>query len=189
MGSSHRAFGMQQVIRAARHRHRTGKLAAGLGFHRGDRYGAADGVAAEQRALRPAQHFQPLDIHDVENGAHRAGDVDAVHVETHARLGGGQKLFLTHAAQIDGGGVRRAAKAGVVLQGHAGHELGDLVEAGNAAVVQGFAGIGGNGDGRALQPFLPHAGRHHDLFQHQRRAVPSLRGFGRASVERYERER
>ncbi len=172
-----RAFGVQQVVRASRHGHRTAELAAGFRLHRGDRYGAADGVAAEQRALGTAQHLQLLDVDDVQDGPHGAGDVDAIHVQTHAGLGGGQELLLTHPAQIDSRGVGGAAEAGVVFQGHAGHELGDLIQAGDAPVVERLTGVGGDGDGCVLQPLFPHAGGHHDLFQHLGRAVPSLRLF------------
>ena len=45
---------------------------------------AADGVAAIKRALRPAQHFDPLDIVDIEHRSLRTIEVDVVEVDPDA---------------------------------------------------------------------------------------------------------
>ena len=45
---------------------------------------AADGVAAIERALRAAQHFDPLDIVDIEHGGLRTVEVNIVEVDADA---------------------------------------------------------------------------------------------------------
>ena len=46
----------------------------------------ADGVAAIERALRAAQHLDPLDVVDVEHRCLRAVEIDVVKVDADARF-------------------------------------------------------------------------------------------------------
>src|SRR5690606_3685470 len=48
-------------------------------------HGAADRVAAVQRALRAAQHFDALNVENVEHRRLRTGNVDVVDIEANAR--------------------------------------------------------------------------------------------------------
>jgi hypothetical protein len=64
---------------------------------------AADGVAAVQRALRAAQHFDALDVEHVEHRALRAIDVDVVDIEADAGLVAPQRILLADAADVGSG--------------------------------------------------------------------------------------
>ena len=71
---------------------------------------ARGGVLAEQRALRSAQHFDPLDVEEVERRRRRPRVEDAVDVEADARLDAvvGQPERRAEAADVD----RRVARVG-----------------------------------------------------------------------------
>ncbi len=87
---------------------------------RGHADGAADGVHAEQRTLRAAQHFHPVDVGEVEQAAAGAGDEYAVDVDTDARIGGVEEIVLPDAAHIE----VRVAAALVRADGLHAHDLG-----------------------------------------------------------------
>ena len=72
--------------------------------------GAADGVAAVERALRAAQHFDAADVEDVEHRTLRASDIDVVNIEAHAGLEAPQRILLADAA--DEGDQRRVRTTG-----------------------------------------------------------------------------
>ena len=79
-----RAHGVviEAAIAAAVHGHarRAGQLVAGFfGVHQ---YGAAGDVAAEQDALRAAQHFNALQVENVENNAVVNAQIHPVHKHT-----------------------------------------------------------------------------------------------------------
>ena len=65
---------------------------------------AADSVAAIKRALRAAQHFDPLDIVDIEHGGLRAVEIDVVKIDPDALLEARNRVLLADAA--DEGGER-----------------------------------------------------------------------------------
>ena len=65
---------------------------------------AADRVAAVKRALRPAQHLDPLDVVNVEHGRLRAIKVDVVKIDADAAFEAGDRILLADAA--DKGGQR-----------------------------------------------------------------------------------
>ena len=88
----------------ARRLPRAGRKPAGDVFDR-----AADRVAAVQRSLRAAQHFDPFDVVDVEHRALRAVEVDVVEIEADALLEAGDRILLADAA--DEGGQRRVGAA------------------------------------------------------------------------------
>jgi hypothetical protein len=71
-------------------------IALRLACHDVDR--AADVVLAEQRALRTAQHFDAFRLGEVEIRAERAGEIDAVDVETDGRVRRQQEVELADAA-------------------------------------------------------------------------------------------
>ena len=68
------------------------------GGFRDDGESAALGVAAEQRALRSAQHFDALNVEQRSVEALRAAHVDAVDVGANARVAGGLVLVERHDA-------------------------------------------------------------------------------------------
>ena len=113
---------------------------------------AADRVAAVKRALRPAQHFDPLDIIDVENSGLRAIEIDIVHIQTDARLEAGDRVLLSHAA--DEGGQRRIRTA-ADFQRQVRYDLGNFGQFLGAAAFQGFPADGRYCDGNIDQPLFP----------------------------------
>src|SRR5690606_4728009 len=74
-----------------------------------DRVGAADRVLAVERALRAAQNFDALDVEQVHLRAANTRVVDAIDVEADRGVERLQRVRLTNAADVDVGGVRRAA--------------------------------------------------------------------------------
>ena len=70
---------------------------------------AADRVLAVERALRPAQHLDPLQIEQVELGAADAAVIDAVDIDADRRIEGLQRVGLADAANVDVGRVGGAA--------------------------------------------------------------------------------
>ena len=59
---------------------------------------AADGVAAVERALRTAQHFDALDVVDVEHRRLRAVEIDVVEIDADALLEARNRILLADAA-------------------------------------------------------------------------------------------
>ncbi|MNX84186.1 hypothetical protein D3C86_1159740 [compost metagenome] len=112
---------------------------------------AADGVAAIEGALGPAQDLQPLDVEDVQHGALRTGHIDVVDVEADAWLEAPQRVLLTDPAdKARQGGVGAArdldrSVRGLLLQG------GDV---GGAGLLQTLRTDGGDSDRHVLQAFL-----------------------------------
>ena len=63
---------------------------------------AADGVLAEQSALRPAQDLHPFKIEQVQGGPLVAPDIHPVDVQAHSGVGGDHVVGLADAAQKHG---------------------------------------------------------------------------------------
>src|SRR5690606_13128401 len=61
---------------------------------------AADRVATRQRALRSAQHFDPLEVEQVEDRSRQRGIIDVVDIEADARLDRGIEVELAHPADV-----------------------------------------------------------------------------------------
>ena len=112
---------------------------------------AAGSVAAEQGALRPAQHFDALDVDHVEGPAGRTGKVDAVDIGADRLVDRHQAVGRALAAHEDGG------RAGL---GHGAGEVevrGGRLQLGHAHDLLLFkvrAGKGADGNRGGLQAFL-----------------------------------
>ena len=127
-------------------------------------HGAAGGVAAVQGALRAAQDLDA--VHVVEEGVvvDLAGDVDAVDIGADRRIGGGQRLVLTDAAQEERGG---AAETDVVAADEV-RDLGDHIErVVDLLTVDVFGAEGGDRDRHILQRGGRALRRDGDLCQHE----------------------
>ena len=70
------------------------------GFDGGIQNSAAGGVFAEQRALRPAQHLDALDLHSIKQRPRGAADIDFVKIDTHAGIRGDLGFPLADTAYI-----------------------------------------------------------------------------------------
>ncbi len=123
---------------------------------------AADRVAAVQRALRAAQHFEALDVVNVEHGALRAGHVHVVNVETDAGLETPERVLLADAA--DEGDQRRVGAARH-LQGEVGRGLLQPRDVLRADGLDAFGRECGHRDRHVLQRFLAAAGGDGDLLE------------------------
>jgi hypothetical protein len=121
---------------------------------------AADRVAAVERALRPAQHLDPLDVVNVEHGRLRAVEEDVVEIEADARLEAGDRILLADAA--DEGG-QRGVGAARGLQRDVGRGVGDVGEVDRALALERLALISGDGDRHVDQIFRPTPGRDDDV--------------------------
>src|SRR5690606_35456330 len=93
-------LGVELVVVAHGDRAETGGLGGQAARDVLDR--ATDGVLVVQRALRAAQHLDALDVEHVQQGALRAGDVDIVQVDAHARAHAPQRIGLADAAAVGG---------------------------------------------------------------------------------------
>ncbi len=118
---------------------------------------AGAGIAAIERALRPAQDFDALDIVEVEHRADLARLVDVVDIDRDHRLLNG--VGLAHAAQGIGlGGVADIGPG----DGEVGDLAGEVADRVDLAVLQVLGPEGRNRDRRILQVgFAPLGGHHH----------------------------
>jgi hypothetical protein len=109
---------------------------------------AAGGVAAEQRALRPVEHFDPLDPAQVEQRADRRGEIDPVDIRRDAVLDA-ERRALADAAQV---GLGERARA---HHHQARHDLAERRHLGRLHLLERFAGPGGERDRHVLGAFGP----------------------------------
>ncbi len=124
--------------------------------------GAADRVAAVQRALRAAQHFEALDVVDVEHGALRPRHVHVVDVEADAGLEAPERVLLADAADE---GDQRGIGAARDLQGEVRRGLLQPRDVRRAGVLDAVGGECGKRDRHVLQRFLATAGSDRDLLE------------------------
>jgi hypothetical protein len=102
---------------------------------------AAGGVAAEQCALRPAQHFDPLDVEQRQVVGVLPGQIDVVDIGPDRRIEGCDRFGIAEAAQEVSIG---RTDAGIALRLEVGNELPQLqrvVDALRAKLVRGKAEI------------------------------------------------
>ena len=122
--------------------------------------GTADGVAAIECALRTTQHFDPLDIINVQNCPLRAVEIDIVEVDTDAGFKAGNRILLAHAADERG---QRRIGATRVFERDIGCGVADVSDVERALRLERGARIGGNGDGNILKAFLAAARSDNDF--------------------------
>ncbi len=88
---------------------------------------AGGGVAPEQRALRPAQHFQPLHVEQFGQRRPRARAVDAVDKHAHRRFEGGVVALGADAANADHQPLGFGTVGGGLEAGRNAHHFLDIV--------------------------------------------------------------
>ena len=111
---------------------------------------AAGGVAAEQCALRPAQHLDPLDIEEAEVVGVLAADIDVIDIGADRRIEGCDRFRVADPAQVIGVG---RTQAGVVEAHQVRHELGHIQRGVDPARLQRFGIEGRNRDRHVLYAF------------------------------------
>ena len=121
---------------------------------------AAGRVAAEQRALRAAQHFDALYVEQrAGEGAH-GGDVGVIGVHRDRRFLVIAEIVLRNAAQVvngDGGAV--------LVELHAGSLVCNRSDVGDSELLQRGAVKCGDGSAHGLQVLLALLGGHRDFIQ------------------------
>ena len=125
--------------------------------------GAADGVAARQRALRTAQDFDALEVEQVEQRAGQRGQVDVVDVQADARFQREVEVGLADAADV--GDEAGAVGLRLRREEDVGRLRGDFVDAGLAARLEHVAGDRGDGERRFLQILAAELRGHDDFFE------------------------
>ena len=120
---------------------------------------AAGGVAAVERTLRPFQHLDAVDIHQLLGRIDRPRQIDAVDIDGDRRVGADIQLVAANAADI------RLADHRVGGELQAGSELGQLRRALNPANLQCIAGEGGDRQRNLLQILRPPFGGDRDLLE------------------------
>jgi len=116
---------------------------------------AANGVAAIQRALRPAQHFDPLDIVDIEHGGLRAVEIYVIKVDADALLEARDRILLADTA--DEGG-QRGVGAARGFQRHVRRRLRQFGDVDRAGARKLIAAERRDGDRNIDQPLLTATG-------------------------------
>jgi hypothetical protein len=122
---------------------------------------AAGGVAAEQRALRAAQHLDTINVEQGKRESRHLADVDVVDVNggrTFLVIG---KVVLRHTANRQTE-RRRSVRLG---QYHRGHGLGNVRGRGGADRGQIVAGDRRQRDADVLRVLLAFLSGHHDFFE------------------------
>ena len=136
--------------------------------------GAAGGVAAEQGALRPAQHLDPLQVEQGEARRDEGAGIAVVLIDGHRRLLLVAEVVLRHAADVEDHGGRGVL---VHLQaGHVPHQIGGVLD---ALAGQLGGAHHGHGNAHVLQALFPPLGGDHHLLHLIRR-----RGCGRSVCRR-----
>ena len=120
---------------------------AGLARRQVDR--AAGGVAAVERALRPAQHLDLLEIEEPRALRERRADIDAVDIDADRARGGRVEIVDADAPDEDA----RIGGAVVRLDLQAGRLVGEIDDIGDPAVADRVATDRGDGDGYVLKFF------------------------------------
>ena len=136
---------------------------------------AGQRVASEQGALRTAQHFRPLQVHQVHHAADGAGDVDAVHIHADRRIGVDDEVELPDAADEYRRRRREPAHRSRLLDVHIGRGLRNIGDIEVPAKIHLVFGVRGHRDGRVLERFLAPSRRHHDFLDGEGVGPRSLR--------------
>ena len=160
-GEVGRAARLEAVIVARRYAERAAAVA--IRFLRYQAYGAADGVLAEQRALRAAQHLDPFEVEQVEHGALRPADVDVVDIDGDAGLERQNVVAETHAANERGHG--RAPTGAQGLNHGIRHEVADVRDIREVALLEAGRRDRRDRDGGGLQLLLSELRGDDDLFE------------------------
>jgi hypothetical protein len=123
--------------------------------------GAADGVAAVESALRPAQDLDPFDVVNVQDRALRTVEVDVIEIEADPLLEAGDRVLLADAADEGGQGRVCGARR---FNRDVGRGVADVGDVRRAFALELGAAVGGNGDRHVLQPFVAAPGGDRDAF-------------------------
>ncbi|MNJ45879.1 hypothetical protein D3C77_409910 [compost metagenome] len=142
---------------------------------------AADGVAAVERALRPAQDGHAADVEEVLNRADVARQIDPVQLDPDRGLEARFDVGIAQAANIEGAGEGVGADR---RQDHVRHLAVQVQQALDLAVLKRFHAEGADRQGHVLKPLLAALGGDDDVGDGGRRSFRSrgvLRHDGRGA--------
>ena len=166
--SADRASELHQVVvadRSLRPRRQLWLQGAGDELHR-----SADGVAAIECALRPAQHLDTVDVVDRQERPLGPAQIDVVDIDPDAGVGKGQAVDLADPADIDHS-VGRIAH----MQGQVGDRALEIADVAGLHGVQGIAADRRDRHRYVLQPLATPPGGDHDFLDSDD-ALPIGRG-------------
>ncbi len=151
--------------------HRIRRGGEGVGGFVGDHVDrTADGVAAVERALRPPQNFDAVDVVEFGIDRRRALNVDAVDVVSHRGVPARRGVLAAQAAHrndvLAAGDPRAEAERW--------NPKPEILEPDDALGLQGLTAERGDGDGHLLQVFFTALGRDNQGFDFRDRG----RGLG-----------
>ena len=113
-----RCLGIEAIERAPGNLACEIKLVTRAGRNYADR--SADRVASEQRALRPFEYLDTLNIQQLNHRTHAAREINAVDINADTGLKVERKIGLAYTANVGCQGIRRAAKPCCEIQNHSG---------------------------------------------------------------------
>ncbi len=143
------------------HRRKAGVISLGL---LGDvTHRATEGAAPEQCALRTAQNFHALEVHEVELRGHRRRVVNVIDVDGNAGLEREVEIILADATDVRGLGISEGCLR--LPEACVRDRQGDVGRTGKAALLDILGSDGADGDRGLLQILLPVAGSDDDLFE------------------------
>ena len=166
--------GREEVGRLAAALHRTahGRLVpVGRGFGV-EQDGAADHVAAEQHALRPAQHFDAVQVEGVVQHDRARAHVDPIDEHADRRVDGRYGTVHAHAAD---GEIRGAARGADLVEAHVGNADGEIAQVAQLRRGELLGVEGGDGQRHVLNTLLAFLRGHDDGVQ--QRGVVCGRGL------------
>ena len=142
-------------------------------------HGTADRVATVKRALRPAQHLDPLNVVDIKYRGLRTVEIDVVEIDADACLEPGNRILLADAANE--GRQRRIGAARRLERDVRGH-IGQIGDVERTRCLELRARKRGDRDRHVEQPFLAAACRNDDIAVDSGLVGggPDLRGVGGA---------
>ena len=140
---------------AAQVEHRAIGQAAGDIFDR-----AANRVAAVERALWPAQHFDPFDVINVEHRSLGAVEIDVVEVQADALFKPGDRILLADAANEGGQGRVGSARG---FDGDVWRGIADVGDVDRALALERGTGEYRDRDRDVLERFLAAPGGDDDF--------------------------
>ena len=152
-----------QIVLAHAHSHgAAGTFARCIGR---EQHRPADGVAAEQRALRSAQDLYVRNIAEVHGAADRASHVHLVDVDTDAGIDRGRRIGLTDAANenLRGGVVAGERPVRVELQIR--RDLVQVRRRSDLLALERLCAQRGDSDRRVLQRLFAAPRRNDDRFE------------------------
>ncbi len=123
----------------------------------------AGGVAAKQRALRPFEHFDALQVEGAKGLALHVGDIAIVNIDRDRRLDGIVEIVLRHAADRE----LAVLATDIARQRDTGRQPRDVDRGLHVERLELGPAKSGDGNAHILTRLRAALGRHHDIAGHR----------------------